>query len=105
MRVCAWDPPYPRLPSSSRRAVERIQLQSSDFITFHNYAPERDFSSAARALAETYRRPVVCTEYMARPFGSTFQAILPAAKRNGVGAMNWGFVRGKTQTYLPWDSW
>ena len=22
-----------------------------------------------------------------------------------VGAINWGFVAGKTQTYLPWDSW
>jgi hypothetical protein len=22
-----------------------------------------------------------------------------------VGAFNWGLVAGKTQTYLPWDSW
>jgi len=22
-----------------------------------------------------------------------------------VGAINWGFVAGKSQTYLPWDSW
>jgi hypothetical protein len=22
-----------------------------------------------------------------------------------VGAYNWGFVAGKTQTTLPWDSW
>jgi hypothetical protein len=22
-----------------------------------------------------------------------------------VGAVNWGFVAGKTQTYFPWDSW
>jgi hypothetical protein len=24
---------------------------------------------------------------------------------HGVGAYNWGFVVGRTQTHLPWDSW
>jgi hypothetical protein len=42
---------------------------------------------------------------MARPMGSTFQAILPVAKKYNVAAINWGFVDGKTQTRLPWDSW
>jgi hypothetical protein len=42
---------------------------------------------------------------MARPRGSTFETILPIAKRYKVGAINWGFVAGKSQTYLPWDSW
>jgi hypothetical protein len=41
---------------------------------------------------------------MARPTGSTF-ALLPRAKEEGVGMINWGFVAGKTQTWLPWDSW
>ena len=42
---------------------------------------------------------------MARPRGSTFQAILPIFARRHVGAINWGFVSGKTQTIYPWDSW
>jgi hypothetical protein len=42
---------------------------------------------------------------MARPMGSTFETILPVAKRYKVGAINWGFVQGKTQTNFPWDSW
>jgi hypothetical protein len=42
---------------------------------------------------------------MARGNGSTFDNILPLAKQLNVGAINWGFVAGKTQTYLPWDSW
>jgi hypothetical protein len=41
---------------------------------------------------------------MARPTGSTF-ALLPMAKQERVGMYNWGFVVGKTQTHLPWDSW
>ena len=42
---------------------------------------------------------------MARPQGSTIESILPVAKRHNVGAINWGLVAGKTQTYFPWDSW
>jgi hypothetical protein len=42
---------------------------------------------------------------MARSAGSTFDSILPIAKRHRVAAINWGFVNGKTQTNLPWDSW
>jgi hypothetical protein len=42
---------------------------------------------------------------MARSVGSTFDAVLPIAKEEKVGAINWGFVAGKTQTYYPWESW
>ena len=48
---------------------------------------------------------MLCTEYMARGNGSTFDTILPLAKQYNVAAINWGLVAGKTQTYLPWDSW
>jgi hypothetical protein len=52
-----------------------------------------------------YHRPLICTEYMARSNGSTFQGTLPIAKKYNVAAFNWGLVNGKTQTDLPWDSW
>ena len=42
---------------------------------------------------------------MARPIGSSFELILPIANKEHVAAINWGLVAGKTQTYLPWDSW
>jgi hypothetical protein len=42
---------------------------------------------------------------MARGAGSTFDTILPIARQHRVGAINWGLVAGKSQTYLPWDSW
>jgi hypothetical protein len=54
---------------------------------------------------ERYGRPIICSEYMARPRGSTFQNILPIFARRHVGAINWGLVSGKTQTIYPWDSW
>jgi len=42
---------------------------------------------------------------MARPQGSTFDPVLGYFKEQKVGAYNWGFVSGKSQTIYPWDSW
>jgi len=36
-----------------------------------------------------YNRPILCTEYMARGNGSTFQSTLPIAKQYKVAAINW----------------
>jgi hypothetical protein len=85
-------------------ALEKIQLEQSDVLSFHNYGKPGDFQKHVREL-QKYHRPILCTEYMARPQGSTFQGILPIAKKYRVAAINWGLVAGKTQTYLPWDSW
>ena len=84
--------------------VQQIQLRESDIITFHNYSWPESFEREVKWLRQ-YKRPVICTEYMARAVGSTFDGILPIAKRERVGAINWGFVAGKTQTYFPWESW
>jgi len=84
--------------------IERIQIEQSDIISFHNYGKPEEFEKRIKWL-ETYHRPILCTEYMARPQGSTFQTILPVAKQYKVAAINWGFAAGKTQTWLPWDSW
>ena len=85
-------------------AVERLQLTESDIITFHDYSWPEVFERRIRQL-QTYGRPILCTEYLARGAGSTFDNSLPIARRLGVGAINWGFVLGKTQTNFPWDSW
>jgi hypothetical protein len=85
-------------------AIARVQLEQSDVISFHNYGPPDDFLRRVQTL-EKYHRPLLCTEYMARPVGSTFDKILPIAKKHKVAAINWGFVVGKSQTNLPWDSW
>ena len=84
--------------------TERIQLEHSDVISFHNYDNGAEFEKRIVWL-QRYRRPILCTEYMARGNGSTFEGSLPIAKKHKVAAINWGFVAGKTQTNLPWDSW
>jgi hypothetical protein len=93
----AWD-------AGSRSAIAGIQLDNSDVITFHSYAKPAEFESRIAELTPL-GRPVMCTEYLARPLGSTVEGILPVAKQHNVGAFNWGLVAGRTQTYLPWDSW
>ncbi len=84
--------------------TQQVQLDNSDVITFHNYGWPESFEREVLFL-DKFKRPVICTEYMARGAGSTFDTILPLAKKYKVGAINWGFVAGKTQTYYPWDSW
>lgn len=84
--------------------VEKTQLTQSDVISFHDYSWPEVFEARVKAL-EVYGRPILCTEYMARGAGSTFDTILPIGKRRNVGMFNWGFVNGKTQTDMPWDSW
>jgi hypothetical protein len=89
---------------SGLNAVEKTQLTQSDVISFHDYSWPEIFEARAKSL-ESYGRPLICTEYMARGAGSTIDTILPIGKRGNIGMINWGFVEGKTQTTLPWDSW
>lgn len=84
--------------------IQKVQLEMSDVISFHCYETPESFEKRVASL-KRYGRPLLCTEYLARNIGSTFQGILPLAKKHKVAAINWGFVAGKTQTYLPWDSW
>ena len=84
--------------------MEKIQLEESDVVSFHSYDKTETFEARILSL-QHFHRPIICTEYMARENGSTFQGSLPIAKRYRVGAINWGLVAGKTQTYFPWDSW
>jgi hypothetical protein len=84
--------------------LNKVMLEESDVIVFHSYDNIDIFKSKHKEL-EQYKRPIICNEYMARPNNSTFKDIMPYMKANKVGAYNWGFVSGKTQTIYPWDSW
>jgi hypothetical protein len=87
-----------------RGEITDIQLDNSDVVTFHCYDEPAAFEARIAELSPL-GRPILCTEYLARTRGSTVDGVLPVAKRHNVGAINWGLVAGKTQTYFPWDSW
>ena len=84
--------------------IEKIQLDESDVVSFHNYGDAKSFDQSIKFLSP-YNRPLFCTEYLARGFKSTFETVMPIGKKNNIAMINWGFVKGKTQTDLPWDSW
>ena len=94
----AWADPRRRSP------IAGIQLDNSDVVSFHSYAGAAEFEGRIGELAPL-KRPILCTEYLARTLGSNVETILPVAAAHGVAAFNWGLVAGKTQTFLPWDSW
>jgi len=79
-----------------------FQLANSDIITIHNY---NDAENLEKELKEKAKlgRPIVCSEYMARPRNSRFQTHLPIFKKYNVGAINWGLVSGKSNTIYQWS--
>ncbi len=83
---------------------ERVQIGQSDVISFHDYGRPDHIERKVIDL-QRYKRPMICTEYMSRGTGSTFEGVLPVLKKHKVGAFCWGLVAGKTQTKYPWDSW
>ena len=85
--------------------IDRFVLKNSDIISFHAY--DGDINVVKRKIKELkkYNRPLLCTEYLARGHGNTFQKLLPVFKKNQIAAINWGLVAGKTNTIFPWSSW
>ena len=80
-----------------------INALNSDVQSIHSYGP----AASVRNQIEGWRqdnRPLFMTEYLAREAGSTFQAVMPVLKEQGVAAINWGFVSGKSGTIWPWSS-
>lgn len=83
--------------------LNKIALESSDVITYHHYGTPEQHQKLIDTL-KLLGKPLVCTEYMARTRGSYFSNILPMLKNQNIGAINWGFVAGKTNTIYAWDT-
>jgi len=83
--------------------LNKFQLENSDVITYHNYNNDTLHRKAIDSL-RLYRRPLICSEYMARRNNSRFENIMPMLKAENIGAINWGLVAGKTNTMYAWDA-
>lgn len=82
----------------------RVMLDESDIASFHSYG-NLDFTVQRVDSLRRYNRPMLCTEYMSRGSGSTFDPVMGYLKKHKIGAYNWGLVAGKTQTNYPWETW
>ena len=86
-------------------AVDKFMVENSDVISFHAY--DGNTADVRRKIEELkkYDRPLLCTEYVARGGGNTFETMMPILKEAKIAAINWGFVSGKSNTIYPWISW
>lgn len=96
LTICVWN------DEKQFEKLNTLALSRSDVISYHNYEKAEVHSKQILSL-QKLGRPLVCTEYMARKRGSTFDAILPMLKKENVIAINWGLVDGRTQTKYAWD--
>lgn len=83
--------------------MSKTLMELSDVISFRAYENENDLRSKL-SLCQTLGRPLVCTEWLRRDQGNTFEKVLPVFAENHVGWFHWGLVQGKTQTYMPFES-
>lgn len=90
-----WDP--------NRDEQNRIGCERSDVISFHDYS-EWSFTAERLERLESYDRPLLCTEWLARTRENDVRTHLAAYHDRGIGCYTWGFVNGKTQTHLPWNT-
>lgn len=95
------DQPLTSGPWEDHPMSTEYMLDNSDIVTFHSYDTPDKLEAQIGQLAKR-GRPLICTEYMARTRNSTFQSSLPLFRRNRVGALNWGLVKGKTNTIFEW---
>ena len=78
----------------------------TDVTTFHHYGNSGSLENLIAKLKKgSPDRPMICTEYLWRVGGDTFQATLPVLRKHNIGAINWGLVAGKTNTMWGWGSW
>ena len=92
--------------SSSPEAVhpvERLSGDLSDIISYHRYANLREQKKTIDILRARWGRPMVNTEWLARLLGDDVATSYPLFAQERVGAVCWGFVAGKYQTYEPYE--
>ena len=87
----------------AKTALDMVTFIGShcDIITFHCYYGPEELKTFIKML-KRFKRPMICQEYMGRPL-STFEDIMPILKSEGIGAINWGLVKGKCNFHLHWS--
>ncbi len=103
LTVGAWHAPsvLDRTLPIYEHPTDQRALELSDIITFHAYLP-LDLFHKALEIVGRYERPMMCTEWLARHAESLMHEQLPVFKEHTIGCYQWGLVKGKTQTHLPW---
>jgi hypothetical protein len=81
----------------------KINRINSDLHSIHSYSKADELRELILEY-KAYGRPVIVSEWLARDRGCTVENCLPLMKELNVGAINWGFVSGKSGTIWNWGS-
>lgn len=104
LTVAAWTTPLPGEDAHPYQTeIDRSALLHSDIVTFHAYWKAEQVGAFMDYLS-VLDRPMLCTEWMARAVDSRIEDQLQMFHDRSVGCFQWGFVRGRTQTHLPWPA-
>lgn len=79
------------------------QFELSDVISFHTYLQPKQIVDQI-GICDQFKRPVICTEWLMRQHGNTFETVLPIFAEHQIGSYHWGLVVGRTQTNVHWES-
>lgn len=102
LSVAAWTTPLPDDDAHPYQTeIDRSALLHSDIITFHAYW-SKDRVEQFIDYLEVLDRPILCTEWMARSVDSRISDQLQLFNNRSVGCFQWGLVKGRSQTWLPW---
>jgi hypothetical protein len=102
LTVAAWTTPPPGTDMPPYQTeIDVSALALSDIISFHAYWQTSHVARFIEHLS-ALGRPMFCTEWMARAVNSRIEDQLRLFRDSGVGCFQWGFVKGRTQTHLPW---
>ena len=100
--VWCYPPNYGVDESVELTPIQRLALDLSDIITFHNYSSIDEVKACVKAL-EKEGRPMANTEWLHRILGNTILEQLPLYYEKKIGSVHWGLVAGHGQFYLPWE--
>ena len=89
-------------PTVDVSPIQRVALDLSDIITFHDYEPFWKVKNIVAKLEEE-GRPMANTEWLHRIWDNTIFDQLPLYKQKKIGSYSWGLVAGFSQHYLPWE--
>lgn len=82
--------------------IQRVALDLSDIISFHDYEPFWKVQNIVKKLEEE-GRPMANTEWLHRIWDNNLIDQLPLYREKKIASYNWGLVAGFSQHYLPWE--
>lgn len=99
-----WSYPkdYDLNPEADVEPIQRLALDESDIITFHQYENIERVKHVVHRL-EMEGRPMMNTEWLNRVLDNMMEDNLPLYHEKRIGSYSWGLVAGKSQHFLPWD--